>query len=443
MPGPAGARELLLAAVAAARPGPRPERLRDLSTADLVLATGLAGPEVELLMPTLAREYGARVAATGAGELLWRFPASLTGRRHAADAREALRSLGRVLRKGAGAAVRAAIGIGYSFWALVAFLSLGWADRGGGAYVTGRKISFYSLVFSFVLGGPDPEADRATRAGSEFLAWAAARRGLVSAAEYALRNGIRLDEAGEALALYAAEYGGCPQALGEGILAWYFPAAAGAERPPPPAPPFRRMRPFSPNPRGWNLPIALVGAVNAAAGAASVAAWARWATLAEEGRAVPALLASFATGFGIVEPAVVLCCAGLLPLATGLLGLALPLVRLLGDAAENAGRKSANARMIAGKRVLDSGGRLELPVPGAPKARGPLSRRLGSAAPRKALDSLAAELGARIDGLPDGRISYEFEALAAELRALEEARAGLPPPEGRGRIVYDSGAEDD
>ncbi len=343
---------------------------------------------------------------------------------------------------------------GWSSWAALAYLLLGSRSASSSPLLHGRSLSYYELVLSFVFGEADPEARRAADEGRSFLAWAALRRGLVSAEEYALHFGLGLAEAEEGLAGHAAEYGGEARALGAGLLAWHFPGLCagngpgGGAGPALPAIPYRRMLPFSDNPPGADRVAAISGSAAIVFGAFTTEAVLQWLQLDASHRFERYALETLVTVFGLMPPALSLWLFGLVPLAAGAVGILLPLGRELVRLRENARRRALNARIVAGRRLLAAGGELELSCsePERPRADA-----------RRSLEELAAEFGATISaqnsaeygatisardsgqaGTDDCTLSYRSR-LAEMLEMLEIERSTLPPCAEADGIVFDSG----
>ncbi|HET7838211.1 MAG TPA: hypothetical protein VFL04_00525, partial [Rectinemataceae bacterium] len=214
-----------------------------------------------------------------------------------------------------------------------------------------------------------------------------------------------------------------------------------------PVPAYRKMLPFSDNPPEADRMAALAGAAAILGGALTTQAVLFWWSLGPELRYERYALETLVSAFGLLPPALTLGFFGLLPLAAGAAGLILPLGRELGRLRENARRRALNARILAGRRVLEAAGELELAC---------LDTRRSRAAARRSLDSLAAEFGASVSvpeppsdaasGLPGlrepgCRLSYSFPRLAELLAELERLRGPTPPAgeEGGGGIVFDSG----
>jgi hypothetical protein len=460
-------RRLILEALRGLTPGP--SGLVDVTARDLAHATGLGEHRITYALKDLCSEYRARVAATGAGEVLWRFPHPLAGRhspgplkRLAAGARR----LGLALSRGA---ARALVGAGYSTWALGAWVLLRGESLDHDPELHGRRLGFYDLVLGFVFGpggaGKARErrslahrGDRAagtavaadTAASRRFLAWSDARGGLVSAEEYALHAGLGLEEAEELIAGMAASAGGEARALGPGFLAWSFPRCDRAWTAAPS--PYLGMRRLFGNPRASDALAVSLGAANLLFGGAVVTAALAWDFLGAlsrggvEGFGLVALIGGYA-GLGLL-----IAILGVLPLAAGLVGLGLPLARALSAHRENEARRRGNARILAGNRILATGGVVELTGPGQGKrgfggffGRAGIGRKAAlRMAPRKALDALAAEFGAELDSGADGSLVYRFRRLEGLLGALADERSKAA---GRRKeetdIVYDSGCDGD
>lgn len=409
---------------------------RDLTTRELVQSTGLPAHELLALLPALASEYGAAVAATDSGEVLWRFPGHLERVRPRKGALSL--EVKRAAREFGGLVARAALAVAYSPWAFFSWGFLAARARRGAWTVNGRRTGFYEVVFSFVFGGaPDPEDGRRARSGADFLAWAATRGGLVSASEYALREGLEPEEAGRRLADHAARYGGVPEALGPGLLAWRFPLPPGAL--PAVAPPVRRApKRFSENTPEWDAVAAGVGASGLASGAL-VALFAQSVLAAEAaGAGVPWFPAFLASLFGLVPPAFTFWAFGVVPALGGFLGLAIPAARALAVAKENRQRRREDALVRAGAALLELGD-VEEPVARLGPGRDPEAARGDEAEVRAAIETIAARFGSELDGEEGGWTVYRFPRLEEEFAALRAARAARPPLSiRRGRVVFNS-----
>jgi hypothetical protein len=428
---------LVRAAIEARRPDA--EGLRDLRAADLVHETGLPEPRLAWILTTLAADYGARVAADASGRVVFRFPARLESRRPSRlrKARRGLSLLGRN-------AVRIVVGLGYSFWAFLAYVLFVTERIIHAPELHGRRLGFYDLISSFIFGDRGRAGRSAEMEGRLLLSWAEGRSGIVTAEEYALYTGLGLDEAETRLAGFAAEYGGEAEALGAGRLAWRLPLPLAATR--RKLSPYHPMRAFSSNPRAADLVAAILGGVNVVFGGLVIAALSVWSGLSLEERELSFALSALVNMAGLAPPSVVFALFGILPLAAGGLGLLYPLCRALGLAATNNLAGTTNARIAAGHRILEAGGFVSLPPPLRDgKGRGGLGRAGAERfAARAALDSLAAEFGARIEATADGGLVYHFDRLKELLALLEEPRRlGEAREEAGGAgIVWDSGSSE-
>jgi hypothetical protein len=432
-------RDLVLEFLKSMSPGPG--KLRDVSPRDLVRETGLSEAELSFLLNDLGGSYRARVAATEDGRVIWRFPQVLE--RRVSGGR--LQSLAAWLVGAGTRLARILVGLGYSFWAFLAYILFGAGPAERAPELHGRRLGFYDLVFSFVFGesggrwGPNDEA-------RDFLAWVDSRRGLVAAEEYALQFGLGLEEAEERLARFAAEYGGEPEALGCGILAWRFRKSGAAKS--VSSLPWRKMARLSGNPPRANAVAALLGVVNVVLGAGMVYAIGVWSALDPAIRQFDYPLAALVSLSGVASPAFVRLFLGFVPLAAGFLGLSIPAIRACLLAARNRRRQRRNAIVIAGHHVLSSRGVVHLEASACVgKARHRLfgwGTKSDRQAPRQALARIAAEHGAGIEATPDGDLVYEFRRLVELMAALDRAREGrgrdpVAEPGGEASIVFDSG----
>jgi hypothetical protein len=199
------------------------------------------------------------------------------------------------------------------------------------------------------------------------------------------------------------------------------------------------MLPFSDNPPGADRAVLLSGLVSIALGALTTQAVLTWSSLDASLRYEYLGLETLVSTFGMMSPVLTLWFFGLIPLAAGIAGMLLPLGRELVRLRENERRRARNARVVAGRRLLESGGELDLSCPEPLRSR-------SRAAVRRSLDEIAAEFGATISGWIGAEgsgchIVYRFPRLAELIRSVDAARASLPlaaTAEGDG-IVFDSG----
>ena len=449
-------RELLLAAIAARAPGD--SRTRDVRAESLQAATGVPDVHLLRLLPELADEYGADVAVTGTGEIVWRFPARLETRRRSSTLRAALLRAG---RRGL-EFLRVAFGFGYSLWFLAAslFAALVGADNlrekhpsqillelrqprrlEGPEYEQGADRAFHETIFSFIFGPGDPDEGRREGEARAFLAWAARRKGLVSPFEYALREGLPLEEAERRVISFAAEFGASAVALGPGHLAWRFRVQEATGDETGETPRYRRLPSFSDNAPGGDFIAAFVSFVNLAWGAFCL----DFLGHAADGSAATSWLVHFlarlqAGGGPWFE--VIRLVAGWGPLLLGLAGSGIAVTRALALRLESRRRLAENERIYASNRllaVLDGGGESVAPPLGEEHVPGEVPEsREGIAA---ALGRLAAEYGASPEYDADGRLLWRFAALVRDAENLRAARAALPAPgsEGPEAIIFDSG----
>lgn len=430
-------RRLLLEAIEGRPPGG--SGLRDLELAELREATGIPDRIISRLLPSLADEFGARIAVTEAGNLLWRFPARLVPRLKKARFRAALRRARALLLKSA----RFAAGFAYSLWFLVGSIWMRPDTEPGPREAANRPIDeerkFPETIMSFLFGGKDPDAEREAGEGQAFLEWAASRGGIVSPAEYALRECLGLEEAELRVISFAAEFGGEPLAAAPGFLAWRFPSASSARRGRP-YPRFRRLPSFSDNGPTGDLLASCVSLTNISIGAFFMVLVGN-ANAGSFGpdwliRAIARLRAESAPGFWAF-----FFLLGIGPLALGLGGSLLPAIRALGLWFERRRRLDENLRIYLSNRLLDSldGGGDRATLPGAEE---PVPGLVPDARKRMAaeLDRLAARLGGEAEADGEGGVEWRFPALAKEWAAIEEARKLAPPRhEDKGSLIFDSG----
>ncbi len=300
-------------------------RKGEATKADLVAATGLPLERVDVELPAVSDEYGARLRVTESGELLYSFPAGLRSRYRGFG--PSLRRFWKGFKKGAietgkllfkGWIVLMLVGYFVLFLvlALVAFLasiaikSSGSGDRDdrggglGGLFLTGRlfetiiNIWFYSeifkdprqrgweaderarkrrerrplhkAVFSFVFGEGDPNADWDGIERKAVVAWLQANRGVITMPEFRALTGLSPLAAEERINLYLRDFKGSPEVSENGTIWFAFPdllrRADKADASFGGSAPMKRVAPFSANKPKANFWYGAINLVNLAFG---------------------------------------------------------------------------------------------------------------------------------------------------------------------------------
>ena len=254
------------------------KRANGLTVADVVARSALPIATVKELLPIAADEYSAHLQVTESGEILYKFPRFLKSKYKGVGV--FLRKAFFALKNG----IKTASVFIFKIWIMVMLVgyfvlfmlialaamvlsvagnSSGSSDRrnsGGGMYLFSGilnmiiRIWFYSeltrslsgnygdsygygrynqrrrpkgkplykAIFSFVFGDGNPNADIETREKQAFIAYAQANNGVISLPEFMTLTGLPPLEADEKIIAYCAEFGGSPEATGDGTVVYTF-----------------------------------------------------------------------------------------------------------------------------------------------------------------------------------------------------------------------------
>ncbi|MDR2097954.1 MAG: hypothetical protein LBP37_05475 [Spirochaetaceae bacterium] len=248
-----------------------------MTIADVVARTALPLATVRELVNEVADEYSGHISVTESGEILYSFPSGFKSRYNGFKA-AALRTLGRIGRglKIIGAALFKVwimvMLVGYFvLFMLIALAALllsvaasnssnnndRRSDSGGGLFFVSGIFDFiiriwfyseltkslnggyyrnsvarerpkgkplYKAIFSFVFGDGDPNASMETRERQALIAYIQANSGVISLPEFMILTGTSGGEADSRISAYCSEYGGMPEATGDGTVVYRFDA---------------------------------------------------------------------------------------------------------------------------------------------------------------------------------------------------------------------------
>jgi hypothetical protein len=295
---------------------------RGATVADIVARTALPLQTARELVPQAADEYGARLAVTESGEILYSFPRGFVSRRRGFKARfgRFMEKFGKWTKIAAQALFKVwimvmlvgyfvlfmVIALGALMLSVAASSSNSSDNRSsrrsgggiGGLYLASGlfdliiRIWFYSeltksldrrwsgspekrpkgrplykAIFSFVFGDGDPNADWDSREKQAVIAYIQANSGVISLPEFMALTGKESVEAGERIVSYCAEFGGMPEATEDGTVAYRFDdlllRADKRDRSFSAfSAPLKRLRSFSSNAKKMNVWFGIVNSVN-------------------------------------------------------------------------------------------------------------------------------------------------------------------------------------
>ncbi len=434
------------------------------TVADASTRTGLDFDRTESALKELLELYRGHVAVGESGDVVYSFDPRLIRRDHVS------------LITRVSSAVRAGLATAFKVWIMlmlvvyfVLFLVLavamvvgvsvqggggrGRSRRGGGVPISifdwfwaprwgvrrpyyGRRhevkrelrIPFYKKIFAYVFGPDDPNLTAEDR-DQEILQLVRARRGVLAAPELVELTGQPLHEAEEELGRVVGRFAGEPQVSEKGELLYAFPdlmlSAHGPVTVEEPVPTWRKLeRPkeLTGNGKSTDGIITALNGFNLVMAASSPVM-----LMPRLGFSGP--LADFA----LFQ----------MPLVFSALFFAVPAVRAVGLAKENAGRWTRNVRRgVIGhvyRATLDRGA--PVTVDGAwTEVRKFLRERTAERGEvEQALHALASEFDADVEAAPDGPLSFQFPALHRAFLAAAERRADLQlEARSVGEIVYSS-----
>jgi hypothetical protein len=461
------------------------------SVADISAATALPLAVVRELLPRAADEFRGRLEVTASGEILYSFPHGFTSR-YRGFAAAAARALdgGKRFFKAAGVLLFKVwimvMLVGYfALFMLIALSAMvlsvaassGSSGRGrrnasGGLYPgasifnTIIRLWFYSellggygggrraapsrskkplhrAIFSFVFGEGDPNRDWAEKRKKALIAFLARHRGVISLPDFMALSGLPPQEAEAELMACCAEFGGSPEASGEGTIVYRFDELLRrADREEGTAElPAKRLRQFSSNEKSMNVWFGIINTVNLLFGGYFFRhALTTGAILsAEQFRQSSWLygMTYYLSGHFVQDPLPLIAAGlGLVPLVFSLLFWLIPILRAFWERRENGRIRMENLRKAGFSRIWSrplgvESGDLGGPDPACRPAK------LDAARAR-----IIKEMGAY--SVPDveigekGNTVYSFRELDREKAALEKYRRGIKT-EGLGDTVFDTG----
>jgi hypothetical protein len=459
------------------------------SAADISAVTALPLETVRELLPRAADEFHGRLEVTASGEILYSFPRGFTSRYRGFTA-----LAGRVLEK-AGRFFKAAGVLLFKVWIMVMLVgyfalfmlialsammlsvaaSSGSSNRGrrgssGGLYLASsifnmiirlwfysellgtarngrpapsrRKKPLHRAIFSFVFGEGDPNRGLAEKRKKALIAFLRTHRGVISLPEFMALSGLPPQEAEAELMACCGEFGGSPEATGEGTVVYRFDEllrgsgrGEGAELP------AKRLWKFSSNENSMNLWFGIINTVNLLFGGYFFYhAFNTGALLGVEQFRQSSWLYGFTWyhfGQFVQDPLPLLTIGlGLVPLIFSILFWLIPVLRAFWERGENGRIRMENLRKAGFSRIWSrplavESGDIQGPDPAYRPAK------LAGAQ-----DRIIKEMGAySVPGVEigeKGNTVYSFEELDREKRALEEYRGEIRTEE-LGDTVFDTG----
>jgi hypothetical protein len=465
---------------------------RGRSAADLSAVTALPLETVRELLPGAADEFHGRLEVTASGEILYSFPRGFTSRYRGFSvfAARALERAGRFFRAAGVLLFKVWIMVmlvGYfALFMLIALSAMmlsvaassGSSGRGGrrgssgGLYLTSSifnmiiRLWFYSellgnsrdgrrasparskkplhrAIFSFVFGEGDPNGDWAEKRKKALIAFLRTHRGVISLPDFMALSGLPPEEAEAELLACCAEFGGSPEASGEGTIVYRFDEILrGSEREKGSAElPAKRLWKFSSNEKSMNVWFGIINTVNLLFGgyffyhALNAGAILSQEQFRQSSRLYG--LTWYFSGQFTQDPLPLITVGlGLVPLVFSLLFWLVPVLRGFREKGENERIRMENLRKAGFGRIWSrplavESGDIQGPEPAYRPAK------LAAAQ-----DRIIKEMGAW--SVPDveigekGNTVYSFRELDREKQALEKYRAGIRVEE-LGDIVFDTG----
>jgi hypothetical protein len=468
--------------------------------ADITAKTALSLDSVRELVSLAADEYQARLQVTESGEILYSFPHGFVSKYH--GFRHNLTRTMEKIKKGikiAGTWIFKVWIIGMLLGYFVLFMLIALASlvisvagsssnsdnrsshRGnglGGMYFASQifnliiRIWFYSeltksldgryygtgqakpkgrplykAIFSFVFGDEDPNGDWPSREKRSVIAYIQAHGGVISLPEFMTLTGLPPEEADSAILSCCAEFGGLPEATGEGTVVYRFDPlllrADGQDRS------FsgvssliKRLKSFSSNKKNMNAWFGVINGINLAFGTYFLF------NALNAGALVPQMHISggsylYAVAYVLFSQlfsnplSFITIGLGLVPLIFSFLFWLIPGLRYLSMKGENEGIKLENLRKIGYGRIWENPRRVKPRdiTPNIPECR---PKNLAAAE-----DKIIKELGfyavPEVDLDEGGNPVYTFPELVREKEALQKYRSSL---DGRasslGKTVFDS-----
>jgi hypothetical protein len=461
--------------------------------ADMSAATALPLERVRELLPHAADEFSGSLAVTESGEILYSFPKGFSSRYRGfrAGLRRCTEKLFAGLALFGAAAFKVWIMvmlIGY----FVLFLAIALMSvfvsvaansrdsgnrRQGGVFFgpgifdlfirlwfyseltrpsrqSGRNFSgrdarpsrpMHKAIFSFVFGEEDPNQGWPAREKKAVIAYIQAHQGLISLPEFMAITGKGRAEAEDLIMSFCVEFGGSPEATEAGTIVYRFDdilLRSDTRSFGDLAPPVKRLKIFSANPKTMNTWFGIINTVNLFFGFYFLFNALNTGVIhTMEQFQASSFLYGFVYGLSaqfISNPLPLITAGlGLVPLAFSLLFWIIPSLRFFHERKENEETKLENLRRLAfshiwAKPLAVETGDIESP---APECR-PQNM---AAAQNRVIKDMGVYSVPEVEIQAQGRTVYSFRELEREKAALEQYRAGLEPDRaGIGKIVYNS-----
>lgn len=317
-----------------------------------------------------------------------------------------------------------------------------------------KRHPLYKAVFSFVFGDGDPNIDIEQRANQAVLQFIQAADGVISLPEYMILTGEQPIEAENSITAFCARYGGSPEATDDGTVVYRFDSlllnAEGVSRGARTLStgPLRRLAAFSSNEKKFNVWFSVLNGVNLLFGgyflfnALSIGAISTVSQAALQTALQKSYL--YTIVYHVLEqvlqtPAlpVISWGLGMVPLVFSVLFWLIPLVRNARRKCANETLKLANLRQSAYNIVWSSP--LNVRAENLTASGAESRPRNLAAAQNKLINELAGYTPVDVTAAEDSTLSYSFNELVREKRALETYRSDTARTAGKlGGVVFEA-----
>jgi hypothetical protein len=305
----------------------------------------------------------------------------------------------------------------------------------------------YKAIFSFVFGDGDPNADWSNRERQAVIAYIQENRGVISLPEFMALTGNSPAEAEDRITGYCAEFGGLPEATGDGTVVYRFDElllrADKTDRPfAGETAPIKRLFSFSSNSPKLNRWFGVINTANLVFGAYFLSNALTTGAILTKAQfdVAPHLYRitySLFSGMGWEALPLLRVGLGVVPLVFSFLFWLIPGLRYLGTKKANETIKLENLRKSGYRRIWDS------PRSVKPSDIAPGSEECRPKKITAAQDRIVKEIGSY--AVPDvaigpaGETVYTFTELEREKKALETYRSEIKPGASvLGKTVFDS-----
>jgi hypothetical protein len=433
-----------------------------LTRADAVALTGMPAATAEPALKSLVKSYRSHLAVTDEGELVYEFDPSLE-RRDKVPLKDKLQAVGQAAWRGFQVAFKIWIvatliiyvvafiammismmlakqsdrddrrggdGFGFPmiwFWLMPDLAPPGYYNDRYGRPMQRRKKPekrFYQSVFDFVFG-PKGKAVDPRQQDKLLLAFLREHKGRLTAAELSALTGLSLQDADEELTRLMVEYDGEVEVAPDGSLLYVF----------------KELLPSADGVRGawdyvWDRRDEIAPLTGNTPGANAVTA----------GFAGFNLLASFTIGPAFLQRVhlsgdpLATFFVTLFPLMFSAVFFAVPALRVLKRRRALARREKRQLRRALMREIWSAPATPQDPA--ALAARAAQHTGQPEAVARKLLDELVADLDGDVTTDQEGAMRYVFPRLAAEQKAVAEARQNAPEAQ-LGEVIFSSESDGD